>query len=456
MKKHTHTSENNAIFATKFAAIATTVGSAVGLGNIWRFPYEAGENGGGAFLLCYIFFVLLIGVPILIAEFAMGRGTRKNVYGAYQQLNPRHPFRYAALLGIIGSWLILGFYSVVAGWTVEYCLDSAFGQLAFQDSAGEHAQFQELTTGWRPVIWTIVFCLCNFLILVRGVTKGIEKASNVLMPLLFILLIAFCINSLTLPGLEKGAQFLFSPDFSKLNSSVLLSALGQAFFSLSLGLGCMLTYSSYFSANTKLTRTAMSTALLDSLVAIMAGIIIFPAVFSFGISPSEGPTLVFETLPHVFGQLPGGAIWSTLFFLLLFLASITSTVSLSEIAISYFVQQKGFSRKKATVITCLSTFILSIICALSLGPWQNVKIFGMNFFDFFDYFASNICMPIGGMLCSIFVGWFVDKKFVENQLTDHDNQRHGSWWVKTLIFLLKWVCPIAIMIIFLDSIGLFR
>lgn len=448
--------ETRAVFATRFAAIATTVGSAVGLGNIWRFPYEAGKNGGGAFLVCYIVFVLLIGVPILIAEFAMGRGTRQNIYGAYQALNSKHPLKFAAFLGIFGSWLILGFYSVVAGWTVEYCFDSAIGQLNFSNSSMEHDQFTALTTGWRPVLWTVIFCICNFLILVRGVTKGIEKASNILMPLLFVLLVAFCINSLTMPGLEKGLNFLFAPDFSKISGGVLLSALGQAFFSLSLGLGCMMTYASYFSPETKLARTAFTTAILDSLVAIMAGVIIFPAVFSFGISPQEGPTLVFEALPHVFAQLPFGAVWSTLFFLLLFLASLTSTVSLSEISISYFTDEKGFSRKKATMVTCLCTLVLSLICALSLGPWSDFTICGKNIFDLFDFVASNICMPLGGMLCSIFVGWFIDKRFMANQLTDHDESQHGSWWVKTIVFLLKWVCPVAILIIFLDSIGLFR
>ncbi|MCM1291784.1 MAG: sodium-dependent transporter [Prevotella sp.] len=447
--------KSTAIFATKFAAIATTVGSAVGLGNIWRFPYEAGKSGGGAFLMWYLIFVLLIGVPILIAEFSMGRGTRKNIYGAYHELNPKHPFRFAAWFGIIGSWLILGFYSVVAGWTVEYCIDSAIGQLSFSNAALEHDQFQQMTTGWRPVLWTIVFCLCNFFILIRGVTKGIEKVSNILMPLLFLLLVAFCINSLTLPGLGEGIKFLFKPDFEKINSSVLLSALGQAFFSLSLGIGCMLTYASYFSNETKIGRTAVITALLDSLVAILAGIVIFPAVFSFGISPSEGPTLVFETLPHVFAKLPAGAIWSTLFFLLLFLASVTSTVSLSEISISYFTQQKNYSRTKSTVLSCVISLILSLICALSLGPWENFTICGLTIFNLLDYVASNICMPLGGMICSIFIGWFVDKRFLTGQLTPESPEHRPTWWIRGIVLILKWICPLAIFIILLDSIGLF-
>lgn len=447
---------SRAVFNTRFAAIATTVGSAVGLGNIWRFPYEAGKNGGGAFLICYLAFVFIIGVPVLIAEFAMGRGTRKNICGAYHELNTAHPFRFAGLLGIFGSWLILGFYSVVAGWTVEYCIDSAIGQLNFADSGMEHDQFRQLTTGWRPVIWTIVFCICNYLILVRGVTKGIEKMSNILMPLLFVLLLAFCVNSLFLPGLAEGCAFLFAPDFSKIDSGVLLSALGQAFFSLSLGLGCMMTYASYFSPSTKLARTAVTTAILDSMVAIMAGVIIFPAVFSFGLSPSEGPTLVFEVLPHVFSQLPAGAILSTLFFLLLFLASITSTVSLSEISISYFTEQKQYSRGKATAVSCGGTLLLAIICALSFGPWSDFTLFGLNIFNLFDYIASNICMPLGGMICSIFVGWFVEKNFLVKQLAGEKAKSASTGWINLIVFLLKWICPVAIMLVFLDSIGLFR
>lgn len=441
-----------AVFSSKFAAIATTVGSAVGLGNIWRFPYEAGVHGGGAFLICYLSFVILIGLPVLIAEFCMGRATRSNVFGAYHKLKPTQNWRFAGYIGITASLLILSFYSVVAGWTVEYWLSSMAGKLDFSDTETGHRQFLELTTGWRPLIWTIVFMICNFLILIKGVSKGIERASNILMPVLFLLLIAFCVNSFFLPGFSEGINFLFHPDFSAITPGVLLGAMGQAFFSLSLGLGCMMTYASYFNKRNNLSKTAFTTAMLDSTVAILAGVIIFPAVFSFGLSPQAGPTLVFEVLPFIFNQLTGGIIWSSLFFLLLFLASLTSTVSMSEISISYFCEEHGHSRRKATVISSLIGLAGGILCALSFGPLTDFTICGMTFFSLFDYLSSNILLPFGGMVCSIFTGWMIDKKVIRDQLTDHGSVRFPLLGV--LVFFLKWICPTAIFLIFLNSLGI--
>lgn len=440
-----------AVFATKFGAIATTVGSAVGLGNIWRFPYEAGAHGGGAFMICYIAFVLLIGVPLLCAEFAMGRGTHSNIFGAYRTLKPRQNWHIAGYIGIVASLMILSFYSVVAGWTVEYSISSAFGTLDFSSTATGHNQFLELTSGWRPVMWTVVFLLCNFAILIGGVTKGIERASNILMPLLFLLLAAFCVNSFTMPGFNEGITFLFNPDFSKITPSVLLGALGQAFFSLSLGLGCMMTYASYFNNRNRLGRTAVTTAFLDSMVAVLAGVIIFPAVFTFGISPEAGPTLVFEVLPYIFSRLAGGGVWSTLFFLLLFLASLTSTVSMSEISITYFCEEKGWSRAKATVVSSAIALVGGVLCALSFGPLGDFTVGGLTLFSLFDYVSSNICLPAGGLICSIFVSWFVDRRFLKSEFTDNGLFRFRM--LKLLVFCLRWVCPIAIFLIFLNSVG---
>lgn len=442
---------DRAVFATRFGAVATTVGSAVGLGNIWRFPYEAGQHGGGAFMICYVAFVFIIGVPLMCAEFSMGRGTRSNIFGAYRKLRPDRSWHLAGYIGILASMLILSFYSVVAGWTVEYCIASLAGGLDFSNEAVGHGQFLRLTTGWRPVVWTVIFLGCNFLILIRGVTKGIERASNVLMPLLFVLLVAFCINAFTMPGFGKGVRFLFSPDFSQINPGVLLGAMGQAFFSLSLGLGCMMTYGSYFSASNRLGKTAVTTAMLDSLVAVLAGVIIFPAVFSFGLSPEAGPTLVFEVLPYIFNQLPGGIVWATLFFLLLFLASLTSTVSMSEISIAYFCEEKGYSRCKATVVSTVIGLVGGVVCAMSFGPLSDFEIFGMTFFTLFDFLSSNICLPIGGGICSIFLGWFVDRRFLRGQM---ENEGHISFrFLGLLVFCLKWVCPIAIFLIFLNCVG---
>lgn len=293
---------------------------------------------------------------------------------------------------------------------------------------------------------------CNFFILIGGVTKGIERACNVLMPLLFILLIAFCINSFTMPKFKEGVEFLFKPDFSKITPSVLLGALGQAFFSLSLGLGCMMTYASYFSNRTRLARTAVSTVMLDSMVAILSGVIIFPAVFSFGISPEAGPTLVFEVLPFIFSQLPGGAAWSTLFFLLLFLASLTSTVSMSEISITYFCEEKKMTRKKALFLSSGIALCGGLLCALSFGPLSDVTVFGLTFFNLFDYFSSNICLPLGGMICSVFVAWFMKRNLLEQQLTNFGKYKFSIIYI--LVFFLRYICPTAIFLIFLNSIGI--
>ena len=445
-------SGQRAVFATRFGAIATTVGSAVGLGNIWRFPYEAGVHGGGAFLICYLAFVFLIGVPVLCAEFSMGRGTRSNIFGAYGKLSSSKGWAYVGILGILASFLILGFYSVVAGWTVEYCIASIAGNVDFSTEDGGHAQFMELTTGLRPIFWTVIFLMCNFFILRGGVTKGIERASNILMPVLFLLLVAFCVNSIMLPGFSQGIEYLFRPDFSKINASVLLGALGQAFFSLSIGMGCMMTYASYFSDKNRLGNTAFTTAWLDSLVAILAGIIIFPAVFSFGLSPEAGPTLVFEVLPHIFDQLPAGMVWSSLFFLLLFLASLTSTVSLSEITISFFCEEMKMSRRNATVVSTLIALGGGILCALSFGPLSDFKIFGKDLFNLFDYLSSNILLPVGGFCCCLFVGWFIKKQFLKDQLTDKGTIKFRLFGL--LVFFLKWICPAAIFLIFLNSIGI--
>lgn len=443
---------NRAIFATKFGAVATTVGSAVGLGNIWRFPYETGVHGGGAFLLFYFFFVIIIGVPLLCAEYAMGRGTRSNIFRAYRKLRPGQNWHIAGYVDIIASLTILSFYSVVAGWTVEYLISSLTGNLVVSDTGMGHHIFMEQISGWRAMTWTVIFLLINFGILIGGVTKGIERASNILMPVFFVILIAFCVNSFTLPRFDEGIRFLFQPDFSQITPSVLLGAMGQAFFSLSLGLGCMMTYGSYFKDNSRLGRTAVITAALDSLVAVLAGIIIFPAVFSFGLSPEAGPTLVFEVLPYIFNQLFAGQLWSSLFFLLLFLASLTSTVSMSEISITYFCEEKKWNRRKATVVSTIIALSGGLLCALSFGPLSEITIFGMTIFSLFDYLSSNVFLPVGGMICSIFVGWFVKRKFLKDQMTNSGSFRFAP--LGLLIFALRWICPVAIFLIFMNSIGI--
>lgn len=437
-------------FSTRIGVIATAVGSAIGLGNIWRFPYEAGSNGGGAFMLCYIFFICLLGIPLICAEFIIGRATRSNEIKAFEKLAPGRKWFLNGYIGVLASVLILSFYSVVAGWTLEFFLVAVTGHMP-SNSAELHRFFSEFISGnWRPLIWTIVFLVVNYLVVCRGVQKGIERLSNCLMPAMTLLLIAFCVNSLFLPGASDGLRFLFSPDFSKIDSESLLSAMGQAFFSLSIGLGGMLTYASYFPDTVRLGSCATTTAVLDTFVAILAGVIIFPAVFTYGISPQSGPTLVFETLPAIFMNLPGGTIWATLFFFLLFLASITSTISMSEISIAYFEEERRLSRKKATALTIGIAILLGSVCALSFGPLSDMKIFGKTVFDLFDYVSSNICLPVGGIVTSIFVGWVIDRKVIDNQMGCRGQRGFG---VRVLIVILRYIAPAAIMLIFLNSLG---
>ena len=446
--------DNRTQFATRLGVIATTVGSAVGLGNIWRFPYEAGVHGGGAFLIIDLFFIFIIGVPVVCAEFIIGRHTGSNIRGAFRALAPGKPWGLVSYIGLAASVLILSFYSVVAGWTMHYTVKSAGGFTARMTADTLHAQFDAFASSdVLPVVWTLVFLTVNYFILSRGVQKGIERMSNILMPMLFVILLLFTVNSLTMPGAADGVRFLFMPDFSEITPSVVLGAMGQAFFSLSLGLGCLITYSSYFKRDTPLLRTSLITAGLDTLVAILAGIIIFPAVFTFGQEPAAGPKLVFEVLPSIFANMSGGAGWSTLFFLLLFLASLTSTISMAEITIAYFEEEFGMSRKSATALSIGIAMTLGSLCALSFGSLGGLKIFDMTLFDLFDYTSSNILLPVGGMIISVFVGWVLDRSVVRGELTAGGG-RITATGVRCVVFCLRWLAPVCIGLVFLYGLGI--
>ncbi|MDE5668249.1 MAG: sodium-dependent transporter [Duncaniella sp.] len=446
--------DNRTQFATRLGVIATTVGSAVGLGNIWRFPYEAGVHGGGAFLIIDLFFIFIIGVPVVCAEFIIGRHTGSNIRGAFRALAPGKPWGLVSYIGLAASVLILSFYSVVAGWTMHYTVKSAGGFTARMTADTLHAQFDAFASSdVLPVVWTLVFLTVNYFILSRGVQKGIERMSNILMPMLFVILLLFTVNSLTMPGAADGVRFLFMPDFSEITPSVVLGAMGQAFFSLSLGLGCLITYSSYFKRDTPLLRTSLITAGLDTLVAILAGIIIFPAVFTFGQEPAAGPKLGFEVLPSIFANMSGGAGWSTLFFLLLFLASLTSTISMAEITIAYFEEEFGMSRKSATALSIGIAMTLGSLCALSFGSLGGLKIFDMTLFDLFDYTSSNILLPVGGMIISVFVGWVLDRSVVRGELTAGGG-RITATGVRCVVFCLRWLAPVCIGLVFLYGLGI--
>lgn len=443
-------------FTTRFGVIAATVGSAVGLGNIWRFPYEAGENGGGAFLLMNLLFVLILGIPVICAEFLIGRHSGADACHAFKCFKNGKKWQLIGWMGITAAILILGFYSVVAGWTVEYIFQSLnnFGGAASAEEL--HDQFLEFSSHkWYPLGWTAIFLAANYLILIRGVEKGIERMSNILLPLLFILLLAFTINSLLLPEAPKGLSFLFKPDFSAITPKMMLSALGQAFFSLSLGLGCLITYASYFKEETPLLKTASISAVLDTFVAILAGMIIFPAVFSFGQQPAAGPQLVFEVLPSIFMDMPGGMIWSVLFFVLLFVASLTSTLSLFETAVAFLTGSMKMKRFPAINLTMAVVLVLAILCSLSFGLLGDVTIFGRNFFNLSDYISSNILLPLGGMLSSIFVGWIVDRQIIKKELMGDNPGKFKLAAVKTVVFSLRYITPLGIAAMFLFGLNIF-
>ena len=446
-------SENRVTFGSKIGVILATVGCAVGLGNIWRFPYMLGSNGGAAFLLIYILCILLLGFPVMITEFFIGRHTNRNAAGAFKELAPGTRWSLIGYNGVLAAFLILGFYSVVAGWTLEYVLQAFNGSLSDKTATDFATDFSNFSTSiLRPIIWTVTFIVLTHVIIMSGVKSGIERASKLMMPLLFLILIILCIRSVTLPNASEGLTFLFQPDFSKIDSSVILSAMGQAFFSLSIGMGCLITYASYFKKDTNLQTTALQVTLLDTLVAVLAGIMIFPAVFSFGITPTAGPELVFITLPNVFAQLPMGNVWSIIFFILLALAALTSTISMHEVATAYVHEEHQMSRGKAACLVSAGAFILGVLSSLSFGVLKDFTIGGMIFFDFLDYLTAKIMLPLGGMLICIFAGTRIERKVIKAELTNEGTI--PFYFFNTYAFFMKYVAPIAIGIIFLNELGL--
>lgn len=447
----THT--KRATFGSKIGVILATVGCAVGLGNIWRFPYMLGENGGAAFLLVYISCILFLGIPVMITEFFIGRYSRKNAAGAFKVMAPGTKWSVIGYNGVTAAFLILGYYAVVSGWTLEYIVQAFSGSLEGKNATDFADEFTAFSTGvFRPILWTVVFIALTHIIIVSGVKEGIERASKVMMPMLFLILIALCVRSITLPGASEGLTFLFNPDFSKIDSSVVLSAMGQAFFSLSIGMGCLITYASYFGKQTNLQTTALQVTILDTLVAVLAGVMIFPAVFSFGIEPTTGPELVFITLPNVFEQLPFGNIWSFVFFVLLALAALTSTISLHEVSTAYVHEEYHVSRKKAAIIVSVGVTIVGILCSLSMGVLSSYTLFGLNFFNLLDFVTAKIMLPLGGMMICIFTAKRVDKLLLKEEVTNHGTIRF--YFFNTYAFFVKYIAPIAIGLIFLNELGL--
>lgn len=452
---------NRAKFGSKVGAILAAAGSAVGLGNIWRFPYETGNNGGAAFILIYLGCIVLLGLPIMVAEFLVGRHSGSNTAGAYQKLARRNSaWKWVGRMAVLTGFLILSYYSVVAGWTLEYIAEAATNSFSGKSADDFINSFSSFSASpFRPVIWLILFLVGTHLIIVKGVEEGIEKASKIMMPALFIIIIVLVICSLTLPGAARGIEFLLKPDFSKVTSSVFLSAMGQAFFSLSLGMGCLITYSSYFSKETNLAKTALTVGGIDTAIAILAGFIIFPAAFSVNIQPDSGPNLIFITLPNVFQQAFAGMpvlayIFSVMFYVLLAVAALTSTISLHEVVTAYLNEEFNITRKKAARIVTAACIFLGTLCSLSLGVTKGYTLFGLNTFDLFDYVTAKIMLPLGGFFVSIFVGWYLDKKMVKNEITNHGTLRNSVY--RYIVFFLKFIAPVAIALIFINELGLLR
>ena len=449
-------SHNN--FKSRIGIILATAGSAVGLGNIWRFPYMTGENGGAAFILLYILFILLLGIPGMICEFIVGRHAGTNAVRAYGRLSGKKGWRVVGYMGILSSILIFGFYSVVAGWCLYYLLSSVLNRLA-GDSQFILDYFSTFSSDLiTPILCGLLFIVLTHLVVAKGVRGGIERVSKLLMPLLFILLLVIVVSSCMLPGAERGIEFLFKPDFSKVTHETLLDALGQAFFSLSLGTACLCTYASYFSRGINLAKSAAQIALIDTLIAILAGLMIFPAAFSVGIDADSGPSLIFITLPNVFNQafvhIPwAGYLISILFYALLALAALTSTISMHEIGTSFFQEEMRLPRKKAVWIVSGASGVICILSSMSMGAVEGMTLFGMPLLSFFDFATAKLMMPIGALLTTFYVGWYAPLTTVRNEFTNKGTVSEKLF--PLFLFTVRYICPIFILLIFMHELGLF-
>ena len=456
-------------FGTKLGIILATAGSAVGLGNVWRFPYMTGQNGGAAFILVYVACVLILGIPCMLNEFIIGRRAQANTARSYARLANGTPWRLIGLFGVFTGFLITGYYVVVSGWCLQYIYASVAGHLS-GDTDYVKTYFDTFASHpWKPIVWMLVFMLMCHFIISRGVEKGIEKGSKTMMPLLFILLVVIAVASCLLPGAGKGIAFLFNPDFSKVDSDVLLGGLGQAFYSLSVGMGCLCTYASYFKRDTHLTKSAVQIVSIDSLIAILAGLMIFPAFFAIYPNAPElmsdpslagqycGPGLVFITLPSVFQQAFGGVpflgeIVAVLFYALLSLAALTSLMSLHEVSTAFFHEELKISRRLGATLVTILCAVIGVFCSLSFGDGREwLMIGGKSLFNWFDYLTGQIFLPTGGLLTCLFLGWYVPKTIVKDEFTNGGTLRGRFFTI--YLFSVRFICPICILLIFLHQFG---
>ncbi len=443
-------------FSTRLGVLLATLGSAVGLGNIWKFPYLTGTGGGAVFIIIYMISVLLIGIPVLVSEHAIGRSARANAIDSMRKVSPNKvPWWLIGALGFLAAFFIMAFYTEVAGWVLAYVFKAFSASILSTDSNVTTEAFNSLVTNpGLSVAWQVIDLLIVGGILMFGVSKGIERVTKRLIPLLAILLVVVAIRSLTLPGASAGLEFLFKPDFSKITASTLLAGVGLAFFKLSIGMGTMITYGSYFRSDQNIPTTAVRVALADMSIALLAGIAIFPAVFAYGFQPNAGPSLVFLTIPSVFASMPAGNIFMVIFFILTFIASIGAQVSLLEVPISLVNEKFNLSRKLSTALASFTLILVGSLAALSNSLLANVKIFGLTFFDLFDFTTSNIFLPLGGFFICIFVGWVWGKKNFFAALTNN-GELHNEKFVSVLFFLIRFVSPVLVLLVLLNGLGVF-
>ena len=447
--------DNRGSFASKWGVVLASAGSAVGLGNIWRFPTEVGQNGGAAFILVYIAFVLFLALPVMVSEFVIGRSSGSNIVHAFRKLAPSKWWMIIGFMGVLAGFLVLSFYSVVAGWTLKYTVDAVAHRIDGTDPAQVFNGF--VSDPWSPMFYMTLFLLLTHLVVIRGIRGGIERYSKLMMPLLLLIIVILVGCSISMPGSTEGLRFLLKPDFSKVTPHVVLSAMGQAFFSLSVGIGCLATYASYFSKDMNLAGSAVNVCIIDTLVAIISGFIIFPAVFSVeGVQPDAGAGLVFITLPHVFSnafaQMPlVGYIFSTLFYMLLLLAALTSSISMHEICTAYVSEHYNLTRKYAATLVTLVYLVLGAACSLSFGPWKDYTLAGKTVFGWFDFATAMFIMPVGGIFISLFAGWCLERKLVTDELTNNGTLKVRG--LKLLLFLIRWVAPIGVGMVFLNEVA---
>ncbi|RRN71175.1 sodium-dependent transporter [Peribacillus simplex] len=440
-------------WTSKLGFILAAAGSAIGLGAIWKLPYMTGENGGGVFFLLFILFTLLIGAPILIAEFTIGRNAQKDAISAYKYIAPGKPWVLIGYGGVVASIILLSFFSVVGGWIISYLARSLTGSLSNLTQT-EYGNFFNtiISNPYETVIAQLLFMVLTIWVVQGGVSKGIEKANKYMMPSLFILFIILLIRSLTLDGAMEGVKFFLKPDFSALTGETILLALGQSFFALSVGVSVMVTYASYLSKKEDITKSAFSVVGLNIFISLLAGLVIFPAVFALGFSPSSGPGLVFVVLPAVFNEMALGGIFMVIFFILLLFATLTTAFSILEIVVAAMIKGDTAKRKKASWIAGSFVFLIGIPSALSFGVLSDVKIFNLSIFDLADYLTSNIALPVGALFISLFIGY--QMKRIEVQKEFETGADSGRSLFKLWYFLIRYIVPIMIILVFLNSINL--